>query len=92
MSSELGGGGGASKRLSVIQGHLNPGKSYSCQGGSGTSSGGAASNKTGNAGSKKRLQHSAPMSSTKDEVQRAFPKKRYATILEWASGYSGGMT
>lgn len=72
------GGGGHSKRLSVIQGHLNPGKSYSCQDGSGKSSSGAGGGGTGYGGSKKRLQPSAPMSSTKDEVQRAFPKKRFA--------------
>ena len=64
---------GPSRRLSVIQGHLNPAKSYSCSGGNaGAESGGAA---------KKKLQPSAPMSSTKDEVQRAFPRKRFVNSL-----------
>jgi len=72
---------GPSRRLSVIQGHLNPGKSYSCQAGSGKSSG-AESRGSGQAGPKKKVQPSAPISSTKDEVQRAFPRKRFVNSLD----------
>ena len=55
-----------SRRLAVLQGHLKPGSSCT---------GGVRVNPCG-AGSKAAPQSSAPMSSSKDEVQKAFPRQR----------------
>lgn len=65
---------GSSKRLAVIQGHLKPPASYSCSGAGGESAGTAGGVRGG--GGKRQTKPSAPMSSSKDEVQKAFPRAR----------------
>ena len=57
-----------SRRLAVLQGHLK--SASSCVNG-------VRANTCG-AGSKAAPQSSAPMSSSKDEVQKAFPRQRWA--------------
>ena len=56
---------GPTKRLAVLQGHLNPPPSYSCSGGT-----------LGGGGKSKATKPTAPMTSKKDNVQKAFPRKR----------------
>ncbi len=72
MDREVAASTGSSKRLEVLRGHLIPPPSYSCASGQGGSSTGA-----GGGGGKRKTKSSAPMSSSKDEVQKAFPRARY---------------
>ena len=64
---------GPSKRLAVLKGHLQPSITYSC-----SASGGRSVDTDGGLqpGKKKASGSSAPMSSNKDEVQKAFPRSR----------------
>ena len=63
---------GSSRRLEVLHGHLKPPPAYSCSSGKGGSSRGVSKAEA----SKKKTSSSAPMSSSKDEVQKAFPRAR----------------
>ncbi len=61
-----------SKRLAVLKGHLNPSPHlFSCSG-----SGGGAAPGVGDVTKKKTSKSSAPISSSKDQVQKAFPLER----------------
>lgn len=63
-----------SKRLAVLQGHLKSAAGSRCvAGGAGKVS---VSSRPCAGGSKTDIQSSAPMSSSKDEVQKAFPRQR----------------
>ena len=72
------GGPGASKRLAVLHGHLSP--SLSCPDKSGAYQAAAGTGGGGVNPRLKKLQPSAPITSTKDEVQRAFPKRRLFSL------------
>ncbi len=61
---------GPSRRLEVLHGHLKPPPTYSC-------SGAVGSGKSKKLDDVRKVGSSAPMSSSKDEVQKAFPRARY---------------